>query len=67
MPIGPLCDDSLDSMITALQGLFGFAFSSCISATSSIISKSASSPSPVFADTGTVIVFPPQSSANKLY
>ena len=55
------------SITRPLARLSGFAFNSNTSAVSSIISSSCSIPSPLFADTGTNTVLPPQSSAIKPY
>ena len=59
---GPLPLSSSASTTRPLACRFGFAFNSATSATRSIISRRVSIPSPVWADTGTKIVLPPQSS-----
>jgi hypothetical protein len=51
-----------DSITVPTQFLSGFAFSSAISATSKIFSNKSSIQSHIFADTGTIITSPPQSS-----
>ena len=64
---GPLPLSSCASRTSPLARLFGFAFNSITSAVSTIISIRSSRPSPVFADTGTKIVLPPQSSGISSY
>ena len=55
------------SITRPLAFLLGFALSSFTSAVSIIISRRFEIPSPVFADTGTKIVEPPQSSGISSY
>ena len=60
--IGPLALSSLASSTVPIASLSGLAFSSSTSACSKIISSRLVMPSPVFADTGTLMTSPPQSS-----
>ena len=60
--VGPRPISIWASMMTPVAGLFGLALSSSTSACSRIISSNVSMPSPRMADTGTVMVSPPQSS-----
>ena len=64
---GPRPLSSSASITSPLARLFGFAFSSSTSAVRRIISSNCSIPSPLFADTGTNTVLPPQSSAIRPY
>ena len=64
---GPRALSSFASMITPRPRRFGFARSSIVSACSRIISSSSSTPSPVLAETGHIIVSPPQSSQTMPY
>ena len=59
---GPLFLSSLASITEPIASLDGFALSSSTSACNKIISRRFTIPSPVFADTGTEITSPPQSS-----
>ena len=64
---GPRPLSSSASMTRPLARLSGLAFSSRISAVSRIVSSRLSMPSPVFAETGTNSVLPPQSVATNSY
>ncbi len=66
VPSGPIALSTLLSIITALALPSGIHLISCNSATNIIISKRSSIPLDVFADIGTVIVSPPQSSGTRL-
>ncbi len=59
---GPNWVSRCDSRTVAIAVLFGFAFNSFISATNKMISSKSSIPKPVWAETGTTGVSPPQSS-----
>ena len=61
----PLPLSNLASITVPLDFLLGSAVNSCISAVKRIISSNESRFSPVFAETGTQIVSPPQSSDTK--
>ena len=64
---GPRPLSSSASTTRPLAFLFGFAFNSKISDVKITVSKSVSIPSPVFADTGTNSVDPPQSTGINSY
>ena len=64
---GPRPLSSSASITRPLARLLGFAFNSRTSAVNKIISSNNSIPSPLFADTGTNIVLPPQSSVTNPY
>ena len=64
---GPRPLSSSASMTRPLARRFGFAFNSIISAVRSTVSSRVPIPSPVFADTGTNSVLPPQSTGISSY
>ena len=64
---GPLPLSSFASIMLPFAERFGFAFSSRISDTRSIVSRSSFTPSPVFALTYTTGVVPPHASGTRSY
>ena len=63
--IFPLLLSFLASTTTPMAFLSGFAFSSLISATNWMFSKSSGTPSPVIPESGIAITSPPQSSIRR--